>query len=961
MATCNDIDASLAAVKASSDAKLAAMQSKLDGCCAKTDDALAKALQALSDVANIVKNVNGILEDIKKVTDAVAQLSSIVLPAQGLIAALLAAGAGFLLALGTLSTLGGRIDAVESGLSQLSKSTSNLIADLWAAIRNIALTPGPIGLTGDKGDKGDKGDTGSRGLTGLTGPIGLTGARGLTGATGAKGDRGLIGLTGAIGATGARGLTGLTGTKGDKGDKGDRGLTGLTGLTGKTGDTGARGLIGSTGLTGAIGLTGVRGLTGPIGLTGLRGIQGLTGLNGKDGVDKGMNCIEMQACLAPQTAALAAIKIEQSVQSVALGALSASFATFVAADTVAKVGFLSKFLAVLTGITTVIDLINKLRELLSSKKEPLTDQEMRLILDSYFPLLAGSITDTDCNGNIIKADYLGKGINGLDGLIKAVSQIERSKLSELCSSKNLQGFINTTVCGKPYTGTFRGDAEGIQRLGDLIGFAITETCRKADEIVDIIDSPIKWEPRLKPFMKVLLDEYFPVFSGTLTGTFCNGTKINAGYSGQGLYGINSGIKAQSYIDDRILQDLYTCIFNLITPIATATNNKYNGGFVGTDCDGNTIDIKYNNADLEITLQALFIALQQQSSSLCRKLDVVINPNNPNNPKNITVTGSLGLTACNTTDVFSYTTTESREATANVRGALLLIGQVLDKICTKLDAIDPTKPVNNPNVSGTLNLVACGQTYSYPYGVPQNNLSIASAKGILELVGKAFDKICQKLDTDPIANGNLTIDVCGTVITKPYSGVTSQLVRMIPTIQTQMMGQALTVICEKMEEMDCDPMILEPAEKYRERDVTTQMSIWFYPVGTTRSQRKNSPKWRINISNPKPNLTCVDFAPLTWQRGKWLSKVFFNMDAIETYSYFADYDPTGQGGDAVDKMLYLASLSQIPLLNSEPRITRANGVRPNLPNQPIMEVVRVIFVTFDANGQKTNVECLQCVP
>ena len=58
MATCNDIDSSLASLRASNDAKLAAMQAKIDGCCAKTDDALAKAIEAINSIAGLIKSVN---------------------------------------------------------------------------------------------------------------------------------------------------------------------------------------------------------------------------------------------------------------------------------------------------------------------------------------------------------------------------------------------------------------------------------------------------------------------------------------------------------------------------------------------------------------------------------------------------------------------------------------------------------------------------------------------------------------------------------------------------------------------------------------------------------------------------------------------------------------------------------------------------------------------------------------
>ena len=76
-------------------------------------------------------------------------------------------------------------------------------------LRNVSLTPGP---KGDTGERGPQGDTGPRGADGLQGPQGLQGERGQDGQRGERGEQGPIGQTGPagpIGLTGPKGADGV--------------------------------------------------------------------------------------------------------------------------------------------------------------------------------------------------------------------------------------------------------------------------------------------------------------------------------------------------------------------------------------------------------------------------------------------------------------------------------------------------------------------------------------------------------------------------------------------------------------------------------------------------------------------------------------------------------------------------------------------------------------------------------
>jgi hypothetical protein len=124
------------------------------------------------------------------------------------------------------------------------KSYTDVLLSLQNQIKNISLTPGPVGPQG---------------------PIGPQGIPGPRGANGSIGPQGPIGPQGVPGPAGANGSIGPQGPKGDKGDKGDAGLVGPQGDTGAVGPQGPQGVPGIQGPQGLQGPKGDRGDTGPQG------------------------------------------------------------------------------------------------------------------------------------------------------------------------------------------------------------------------------------------------------------------------------------------------------------------------------------------------------------------------------------------------------------------------------------------------------------------------------------------------------------------------------------------------------------------------------------------------------------------------------------------------------------------------------------------------------------------------
>ena len=112
-------------------------------------------------------------------------------------------------------------------------------------LRNISLTPGPIGPQGPQGIPGEIGPQGLQGLQGPPGPKGETGERGPQGDVGPKG---ADGLQGPIGPQGLQGERGQDGQKGERGEQGPIGQTGPAGPQGPIGLTGPKGADGRDGV-----------------------------------------------------------------------------------------------------------------------------------------------------------------------------------------------------------------------------------------------------------------------------------------------------------------------------------------------------------------------------------------------------------------------------------------------------------------------------------------------------------------------------------------------------------------------------------------------------------------------------------------------------------------------------------------------------------------------------------------
>ena len=1055
MASCSDVDAALAGVSG----RLAALEASQAKCCATADDALVQALKALKSISDILSSVSDIFKaiaDILNVIKGIKAVTDALSPLVGSIGTIL----NLLLTIGTLSTLGARIDAVEAGLTALGNEVGNNYQKLFLKIQTISLTPGATGATGANGAPGRDGKNGTNGINGIKGKDGVNGRdgangkdgkdgkQGLTGATGATGK---TGLTGANGAAGAAGLTGKPGATGASGSQGLRGLTGATGATGIPGRNGINGTNGKDGLTGAKGANGIQGIQG------VPGKNGTNGINGKDGVDKGMNCIEMQACLAPQTAALATIAAEQVVLGFEVAAIGTELTAFIVADTIAKSTLLAEVLAGIATANNIYQLAKNIYDLLNKQPAPPTLLEITDLIDGYFPGLIGNFYGTMCDGTKIQQSYNGKGLIGLQRMYGAGYDVQASLLRDICQNTNLQGFVNTTICGKPYTGTFRGAIEGIQRLGDLIGFAVTENCKKVDDLKKVVDDAMPWKaPEFKPYMKEILDPYFPIVSGRLESTLCNGTTIAGAYSGQGLNGINSAIAVKHQIDSARELDYLQCIITEIQR-ALSTEFKYSGIFSTQKCDGSSIVATYNGVTIENVLETMFSAIEQKIDDLCDQQNTyqtgtvtiqgckntytpswggqgvtginegllalgnafgkVVQELCTTGAANVVTTNVLPYSDCVSSQSVTYTSTSDRAAIDNgIRALANSLKYSFEAICKALDVpisgeieLDdcppPTTPVNPPAtptnplddfINSLLNQVIDGITAGIIAALPLNapaalaaNLFVKlflenSAKNLLKdaltpLFGSPANLLPPanaSFPTTPIlldaSNPNgikyfwdanktykLTYNGNGLIGIDNEIKALSQQIKNLTAIACE--PRVIQQVPSIPPAIDCDPLIIEPTERYREALIETQACIWFYPVGTKRSERKNSLKWHLYLPNPRPGLTCADFAPLTWQRGKWYSKIRFASGAISTSSYFFDYDGGSKTGEAIDKMQHLASLSQIPLINPIPRVTDTNSTKTNLPNQPIMEVQKVFFVTYDANGQKTNVSCLLCVP
>jgi Collagen triple helix repeat (20 copies) len=257
---------------------------------------LVKVTELLRPEIEIAANIGKAASEVAGKALGIASKLAPLLPVLNVLLTLAAGG-------GILAVLGGRIDAVESGLQALGNDVSRLLgllrpvkitADTALATANTALNkksiPGERGLAGAAGARGLQGE---RGLAGAAGARGLQGERGFAGAAGARGlqgERGLAGAAGARGLQGERGLAGAAGATGLQGERGLSGAAGATGLQGERGLSGAAGVRGLQGERGLAGAAGARGLQGEPGLSGaaiqakIRGLEGtITGIQAKIG------------------------------------------------------------------------------------------------------------------------------------------------------------------------------------------------------------------------------------------------------------------------------------------------------------------------------------------------------------------------------------------------------------------------------------------------------------------------------------------------------------------------------------------------------------------------------------------------------------------------------------------------------------------------------------------------------
>jgi hypothetical protein len=171
-------------------------------------------------------------------------------------------------------------------------------------------------------------------------------------------------------------------------------------------------------------------------------------------------------------------------------------------------------------------------------------------------------------------------------------------------------------------------------------------------------------------------------------------------------------------------------------------------------------------------------------------------------------------------------------------------------------------------------------------------------------------------------------------------------------QTNLLGK---IACEpkilpppSSEQDKCYPIVLEPSEEDAERNIESQLMIRF----VDKAQGKGGSAWRINIPNPRPDITCDDLRPLTWIRGNIVGKIFFR-GGMNTYSYFRNADK------AEEIMLAIAELSTTPLKYPQPRIT-LNGSPKRQPREAEVVVWYAVIAEVNSDGKTVKTKCLKCL-
>lgn len=901
MATCADIDNSLASLKASNDAKLAAMQAQIDACCAKADSAKSIAENVAAYLASVAAIVAGLVTSVASLVRNVA---------------------GLAVAVASLNILGGRIDELERALNNLGNEVGANYQKLFLMIQGISLTPGP------KGDKGDPGIDGKDGINGKDGVDGLNGLPGIPGQDGAKGEKG---DKGDSGYTPVKGVDYFDGANGQDGYTPRKGIDYFDGANGQDGLNGLPGAPGQNGSDGYTPVKGVDYFDGKDGAPGIQGVPGINGKDGKDGEDKGMNCVEMQACLAPQTAALAAIKIEQSIQSKAVAALAitaGTTATTVATTAITIAGLLAAFNA----LVGTIDNIKKVLDLIYGDKKLTIGDIDALLSSKYFPYFAGSFTAIDCDGNNIRTTYQGQGLSGIEQMFGAATAITSALVKSTCTT-NTQKYITANICGQTYTTGYQDD--GNQAIATILGLAFTRLCTDG---VTINPDPLNPKSPFNPgnpynIVKQIEDKLNPAVSGAFEGTLCNGSIIKAGYGGSGFSGLASALSALNYITNTVAHD--AC-------------QTYSDTFTGLDCNGNTISVGYSNASISDALKALWIAVLQA-------VNCGVTPRY--------TTGVISINTCGVIDSYQYQrldTPTTQAVESGLRGLATLLGEVFSEICTKIDKLNPA--TNDPIVSRSLSINACGISNQYSYTTNKSQESYAIANGTIFLMQSVFNEICKKLDF-PISGTakNTLCDSKKTVVQQSFGGNGFSGVISAMSAYSKIQTQAIDVVCTEVQDNMC--AVLEPSEEYAERIIRSQLFIRFIDKRVTLNPKdpnykkiRDAAKFRMVIPNAIDGITCDTLKPLTWIRGNYVSTVIWNNGGIKTYQYFEDKDI------AETKMAYAAGLSKDSVAGTgKPRVTSNGSPKRQPANIEIIPYYAVISTIDPVTNQATDRQCLRCLP
>lgn len=323
-------------------------------------------------------------------------------------------------------------------------------------------------------------------------------------------------------------------------------------------------------------------------------------------------------------------------------------------------------------------------------------------------------------------------------------------------------------------------------------------------------------------------------------------------------------------------------------------------------------------------------------------------------------GVMSITACGNTYRNPYS---GYGVSSSVSGALQaqnnILGQVLDVICSK---VAPTEVYT----TGLVDINSCGVNDSFSYrrlDTPTTRATEAGLRGLANVVGQVLNKICEKLDI-PLS-GNISRNVCTSKTPSPspitasfggngFLGLISAM-NAYNTIDTQ----AYNIICNDIQATDCLPYELEPDSKYSERTLSTQLFIRLIDkrvvTDPTHFNKRTAYKCRLVIPNPRTGLTCADLAPITWTKGNEFGRINFDIKNINTHNYFSTK------AEAESILAIVGALSTNAVTTVPARVT--SGTNPLYPAPSVIGITVVpyyaIISTF-SNGIRVSTEKLCCL-